>query len=245
MISDIATIIWKEWKEFLAQGGGRRSSKFGLLIAIGVPGVWLPAQIGESWVTSPLPLFIAIWIAIFSIISLIADSFAGERERHTLETLLASRLSDRAILFGKVGAAVSYGWIITIAIMVLSLIVVNVVHGHGQLLMYSATRIVAIVVVSALLSLLAASVGVLVSMRAATVRQAAQVLSIAIMFIFLVPAIAIQLLPDRWLNKLSDTADRIGINWLIAVGLFLVIVADAVLIGLAMLRFQRSRMTFD
>jgi len=33
-----------------------------------------------------------------------------ERERHTLETLLASRLSDRAILFGKNGAAIGYSF---------------------------------------------------------------------------------------------------------------------------------------
>ena len=37
---------------------------------------------------------------------MIADGIPGERERHTLETLLASRLSDRSILLGKVMAAV-------------------------------------------------------------------------------------------------------------------------------------------
>ena len=42
--------------------------------------------------------------------SLVADSFAGERERHTLETLLASRLPDRAILAGKLLVPVAVAW---------------------------------------------------------------------------------------------------------------------------------------
>ena len=44
------------------------------------------------------------------IISFIGDAIAGERERHTLETLLASRMPDRAILLGKVIAIVLYAW---------------------------------------------------------------------------------------------------------------------------------------
>lgn len=44
-------------------------------------------------------------------LTMVADSFAGERERHALETLLASRLSDRAILLGEAAALTSYGWL--------------------------------------------------------------------------------------------------------------------------------------
>ena len=43
----------------------------------------------------------------------VPDPLPRERERHTLETLLASRLSDRAILLGKIGAAVGFEWVIT------------------------------------------------------------------------------------------------------------------------------------
>ena len=34
-----------------------------------------------------------MWFSLLLVINVVADSFAGERERHTLETLLASRLS--------------------------------------------------------------------------------------------------------------------------------------------------------
>jgi ABC-2 type transport system permease protein len=40
----------------------------------------------------------------------LGDAIAGERERHTLETLLASRISDRAILLGKVIVTTGYAW---------------------------------------------------------------------------------------------------------------------------------------
>jgi ABC-type Na+ efflux pump permease subunit len=43
---------------------------------------------------------------------MITDSIAGERERQTLETLLASRLPDRAILLGKVAAITLLGWLL-------------------------------------------------------------------------------------------------------------------------------------
>ncbi len=64
------------------------------------------------------------------------DSFAGERERHTLETLLASRLPDHAILSGKLLVCVLYSFIMTIIFIVLCLAVVNIAYWNGQLLMY-------------------------------------------------------------------------------------------------------------
>ena len=72
---------------------------------IAVFGVFLPLQNGASWVTSPITMVYWAWMPLMLVTGVIADSFAGERERHTLETLLASRLPDRAILLGKVAAA--------------------------------------------------------------------------------------------------------------------------------------------
>ena len=65
---------------------------------------------------------------------MIADSFAGERERHTLETLLASRLSDRAILFGKIAACIAYGWLMAMLCVLVGTITENVSHWEGQVL---------------------------------------------------------------------------------------------------------------
>ena len=71
---------------------------------------------------------------------MIPDSFAGERERHTLEPLLATPLSDRAILFGMISAAVGYGWGITLISMVIGLLATNLIPVHEDLLLYPAER---------------------------------------------------------------------------------------------------------
>ena len=106
-MSDLLTMMWKEWKDLLFQGGWRAWIRPVLLV--GILGVYLPLQAGLQWLDlSPLELFVVLWIPFFVIISFIGDAIAGERERHTLETLLASRISDRAILLGKVIVTVGY-----------------------------------------------------------------------------------------------------------------------------------------
>jgi ABC-type Na+ efflux pump permease subunit len=77
------------------------------------------------------------FVAVFAVAP---DTFAGERERHTLETLLASRLSDQAILIGKLAACTSYGWLLTIITIVVGVITINAANWSGHVLFYrSAT----------------------------------------------------------------------------------------------------------
>jgi hypothetical protein len=108
LISDVWTVMWKEWRELLIQRVRLRGGALSLLVVVAVFSIVLPLQIGSDWVESPMVLFFAGWVPFVSTAHVVADSFAGERERHTLETLLASRLSNQAILFGKVCTAVSY-----------------------------------------------------------------------------------------------------------------------------------------
>ncbi|MCK7485371.1 MAG: ABC transporter permease subunit [Bacillus subtilis] len=88
-----------------------------------------------------------LWVS-----GVVADMFAGERERHTLEALLATRLSDQAILFGKLLAAMTYGFTLTWVIMIASLITVNIGFGKGELLFYPLDMTLAALVFSILIS---------------------------------------------------------------------------------------------
>jgi len=89
MSADLLTMIWKEWKELLLQHGDWRSGILPIVvIPLGVLGILLPWQMGRAWVDSPLTLAVWAWMPLMLMTSLIADSFAAERERHTLETLL-------------------------------------------------------------------------------------------------------------------------------------------------------------
>jgi ABC-2 type transport system permease protein len=240
MIADIGTMMWKEWKEILNWGGSR--GKLGVLILVGVFGIFLPMQMGRAWVESPMMLAYWAWVPLFLVTSVIADSFAGERERHTLETLLASRLSDRAILFGKVGSAVGYGVGITWLSLLLGLVTANLAYGQGKLLLYPLAVGLGIVALSLLGAGLAAAAGVLVSLRAATARQAQQTLSIAIMVLLFVPIFGTQALPEEWKARLFATFMAMDITRLIVIAVVILAVLSVGLLAAAMARFQRAQL---
>ena len=245
MIQDVWTIMWKEWKEFLLQRG---SSRKGTFINIGLPvivfGVAVPWRIEDAYVDQPAMLIMPAAALVLVILTVSTDSFAGERERHTLETLLASRLSDQAILFGKVFAAVFFVWTLLVAILVLGLAVVNLRHSDGSLLMFDWIPITGILVFHFLVSLLASCGCVFVSLKAETVRQAMQTLNLAFMGIVFSIVLGLQLLPDAWRNTLFRHAAEHPAETGIA-GAFGLIVVDAALLAAARVRFRRARLIQD
>ncbi len=80
-----------------------------MLLSLLALAIYLPLQARDAWVNGPIPLVPATLMPVMLVGLTIADSFAGERERQTLPTLLASRLSDRAILIGKIVPSVGLG----------------------------------------------------------------------------------------------------------------------------------------
>lgn len=70
---------------------------FGLLVPQSLPGV------------ANLPAFFALFMSFLPTRLVAIESLAGERERGTLEPLLASPLSDADIAVGKIAAATVYG----------------------------------------------------------------------------------------------------------------------------------------
>ena len=243
MIADIRTVIWKEWREVLAWGGPR--GRLGILMVPLVFGVFLPWQTGRAWVESPIALVYWAWVPLFLVSSVIADAIAGERERHTLETLLASRLSNRAILLGKVAAAVGYGVGISWLSLLLGLVTVNVAHGQGALLLYPLAVGLGIVTFSVLGASLAAAAGVLISLRAATARQAQQTLSIATMLLLFVPVFGLQALPQEWQARLFETLASMELMSLVFIVAAILGCLTAGLLAVGMARFQRAQLILD
>ena len=245
MTADILTVIWKELKEFLLQRGSTR----GTILMLGVPafimGVLLPLQFGRQWIEQPIALFPIAWLPLVGVIATIADSFAGERERHTLETLLASCLSDRAILFGKMLASMVYALGITALIISLSLITVNVSQGLNELLFFPAKIALAGVVLSILTAFLAVSAGVLVSLKATSVRQAHQTLSFGVIVVAFLPGIAIQFVPKALLKHLFGALEAVDPLLLAGIVLGGFLLLDIILLLAAMARFKRARMILD
>ena len=245
MIRDVLTVAWKEWRELLQLGGSFRGGRLSLVILLGVFGVFLPLQSGADWVRSPATVFYWGWVPLMLVGGAVADSFAGERERHTLETLLASRLPDAAILVGKMLAAVSYGWGLVLAMLVLSLVTVNVTAGAGTPLLFPWRFAVGAPLLALLGSALAASAGVLVSLRAPTVRQAAQTLNVGILLLIFLPVLGLQALPESWKAQASAWVLSVGADgllWSVAAALA---VLDLALTAAALARFRRARLVLD
>jgi len=244
-MADVFTVAWKEWRELLQLGGSHRGGRFSLVILIGVFGVFLPLQAGADWVQSPATVFYWGWVPLMLVGSAVADSFAGERERHTLETLLASRLPDSAILLGKMFAAVTYGWGLVLIMLVLSLVTVNLSARTGQLLMFPWRFAVGAPLLALLGSGLAATAGVLVSLRAPTVRQAAQTLNVGVLLLIFVPVLGMQALPDSLKAQMAARAMAIGVDGLLWVSAGLLALLDLSLLAVAFARFRRSRLVLD
>jgi ABC-2 type transport system permease protein len=245
VIGDIWTVMWKEWKEMLFRPGSLRSTISGMLIPIAIVGIFLPWQAGLTWIDSAASLIAWAWVPIFFVTGMVADSFAGERERHTLETLLASRLSDRAILLGKLGASVGYGLGMGAFLSLVGLITVNVIHGQGEILLYSSLTILSGVTAGLIAASLTALMGIHVSLRAATVRQAQQTLGFILMAVFVLPFIVVRFVPETWLRGVAGGASAVGTMWVGAGVALVVLFLLTFLLVAAMVRFRRSRLILD
>ncbi len=248
--SDMWLVATKELREVALRQGGSRASVFNLALIVLVFGVFMPLQAGVAWVQQPWMLFVWAWLPLFMVSALVADSFAGERERHTLETLLTTPLSDNAILFGKLLAAVVYGYGALLVVFVVSLVTVNLRYGTWRIpLMFSREVTLGVLVVGFLATLFVAAIGVMISLKAQTVRQAGLTLSLGILATLWIPGLALGYLyrtlsePTRAL--VTDWFVQLDL-WVIAVGaVALLALVDAAFIAVAMRRFRRSELTFD
>ena len=243
MLNDIKTVMWKERKGLLRTGGSRKKALLVLLAPILLCGIVLPIQLRGTWLSSAWSLGIAFIVPLMLLTSTIAESFAGERERHTLETLLASRLPDRAILLGKLLLSMGFGWGMTLLLLVISLVVVNVFEWSGRLQLFAPAILWADITLSLLTSGLVASLGILVSLRSRTVQSAGQ----TIMSLLFVPALLLQavvfLLPTFLpVEKIKAALGTLDLNDILLAFLAILLILDLALFSGATARFQRSKL---
>ncbi len=243
---DVQTVMVKEMRELVdSLTGGSRAQ----LIAMGVIGIFFgvvtPLRRGAAWFGDATAVFAYAFIGMVLLMQPIADVFAGERERHTLETLLSTRLDDSSILIGKLLGVLAPAWLATAFIYLVAIVATNVEFGHGQLLLPPLWSAGATLATIMLVPGLMAAIGINTSMRAPTVRKAAQLLSLFVMALVFLPVIASRVVPRAWLTWLlgvieGHTPAQVGL----AIGAGL-LVLDVAIIALAMARFRRGRLALD
>ena len=245
MATEFNTVLWKEWKEIVMERSGGAGS-YRPLILIAVLGIFVPFRMPPERFFSPFPLLIYAFFAAVVVTAVIADSFAGERERHTLETLLATRLSDRAILFGKIAACIAYGWVMAMLCVVVGTVTENVANWNGHVMLYqdSASWLV-LLLAPPLTAGAVATAGVLVSLHAATVKQAQQTLMVAVLVLVAGSIFASNFLPMAWKNWFFGIWSVWSPASLVLGAAGVVLAIDLLLLLAGMARFQRARLVLD
>lgn len=243
MFDDMLTVMWKSWKE-LFRIKGRKGQTALMMITPLMLAVVMPLQEGEGWMTSGFSLLIAVIIPLLLVGTSIPAAFASEREQHTLPTLLASRLSDRAILFGKVATSVAFGWGATLIALFVGLITANIAAWDGQVVFYKLSVFIANISISLLFALLTAGAGVLFSLRAESVQQAQQ----SLMAVMLIPLLIIQALfmlagsVPTAREKLEVFLETTSLEQIVLIiGVILAVLATAC-VGLAIRKFKRAEL---
>jgi ABC-2 type transport system permease protein len=175
-VIDAITIARKELKELF----GERASRRGVFVQAAslalVLGILLPMSMAVAW-HAALAVAVVPFLIAPSIIAVAigADAFAGERERRTLETLLATPLTDRSIVVGKALAAVFASVSVAIAGMIVATVTLSL---HGSELFVPQPELWAGAVLGAVSSsCLATALAIFLSLKIPVARSVQQMVS--------------------------------------------------------------------
>jgi len=127
------------------------------------------------------PLFLIIPLMVSSVIS--SDSFAGEKERKTIEALLATPLSDSELFLGKILVSFVPSMIVTMSSFLIYSIVVDVSSFmilDGRLLLPNAVWIMLIFGVAPTIALASIGLTVIISAKVKGFREAQQISAILV-----------------------------------------------------------------
>lgn len=245
MIADTFTILRKEWLEFRDQLLRLRRGGLSALVIVVLLGVITPLQFGPEWLSSWVVMFYFPTLASTMASALIVDAIAGERERQTLETLLATRLPDGAILFGKMLAALSYGCAFVAVNALVASLTLNIAHFDRAPLFFQPRfgGLLALLTVAACLAQTA--IGLFISLRATTVRQAQQTFGVIMLVLFLAPAIGFQFLPDSLRADIVFTVRGWGIERIASTAALALGATGLLASLLAWGRFRRGKLALD
>jgi ABC-2 type transport system permease protein len=182
---DVLTVLQKEAREIIGERQSRRGGLVQAVVIIAVMGVLYPASTSRFWL-SPHPLAV-VYFAFFPgmlAVTIAADAFAGERERKTLETLLATPLSEWAILLGKACAAILWALTVSTVAFLCAIVTVNVVAKPPGIFLPAPVLVVGALGGALASSGLLTGVAIVMSMRIPVARSAQQMTALLSLVVF-------------------------------------------------------------
>ncbi|HEY8041967.1 MAG TPA: ABC transporter permease subunit [Polyangiaceae bacterium] len=225
-MSDVVTVLRKELLEVVGERYSRRGGMVQSIVSVLALGVLLPLGTVRAWVdASPIAILYFAFLPGVLAVTVAADAFAGERERRTLETLLATPLGEWPILLGKAAAALAFAMAVAAFALACAVVTVNVAAAPPSVFL-PAPSLVAGALGGALASAsLSTGVAILMSMKIPVARSAQQMTALLNMVLFgaIAAAWGALGLPLTWRN---------------------VFAAEGILLGLAAIVFVVARATF-
>jgi len=227
---DTLLVCRKELAEMFAVQTGRRTQLLTMAAQVAVFGFLIPFFMAPAWINeTPVLAFIFLLLPMALSFSQAAAVFAGERERRTLDSLLATPLSMRALFFGKSLAVLAQVYGMVSASVLLSVAALTLWVRQQDLapvFLYSGPALFALLGLSLVVAVFATSCGVIISLRAASVRTA-QTVTTLLSVLVLLP------LMFGWV--------RIDFSWVLMIPAALaLVIVDVAITALALTRFGRA-----
>jgi ABC-2 type transport system permease protein len=184
-VSDVLVVLQKELREIVGERYSRRGGMVQAIVVVAVMGIFYPYFAPGFWLSaSPLAIAYFGFFPGVLAVTVAADAFAGERERKTLETLLATPLGEWPILLGKASAAVVFSLTVTAIAFVCAVTSVNLA-AHPPGLFLPAPVLVAGALGAALSSAtLMTGLAIVMSMRIPVARSAQQMTALLSFVVF-------------------------------------------------------------
>ena len=232
MLRDVMTVMKKELKEIftitLSKG-----HLFSSAVLIGIFGLFLPYREGDFFLrqtSASLTLYILL-VPLIVCSGLVAYAFAGEREAKTLESLLATRISDGALYAGKILAIFIYSYLFLLVTIGVSLIGANFYiyrTGREEWFFYNALSCFGLFVFTIPVILVGITIGLFFSLKCRDLRTAFQFSRMG-WFLISLPFVS------GWIT--------FTISWhFLAPGFYILFVLDVMLLILGVRFFRRSRL---
>lgn len=199
-MGQVLAVIRKEFLEVVADRQSFRGTALQSFIFFAIAGLYLPwrSAHGEMW--NSLSILLTMYALLPTVIatSVAADAFAGELERGTLESLLATSVTDTAVFWGKALTAVCMSMTLCLTCLLSAIVITVYVHKLPPATVDPAT--VALVVLGHLAtSTCLTSIAIFVSAKVKVARAAQQALSIGtLLSIFGLTAAAPFLALSQW-----------------------------------------------
>ena len=152
MIHDSWIVSRQEWRSIRRSLLPSLGAILTLLATLVLFGIVIPIGHSRGWLNAVANQALWFWLIWLLVAGPISDSFAGEKERHSLETLFSTQLPEIAILGGKIVAVAAYGWLVALFALFASAAIAYVLDA-GEPVMTTKTVIFVAVVLTPLAAL--------------------------------------------------------------------------------------------